>query len=328
MAGMIRFVVGEAKAAFGLLLLTAEDVLIGGQAVIEGVLMRSPHFYAVAVRRPSGNIAVMQSFLARPSEAHGWLRFPLLRGLGTFWQALVLGLRALHYSAEQVLESADAKRSGKPSSLTNWMLAVNLVTSLGLFVFLYKFVPLFLSTRLAEYYPSLARPIAFNLVDGLIRLALFLGLLLAVGQWREMQRIFQYHGAEHKVVWAFEKGTPVDLASARAQSRFHPRCGTSFLLVVMAIAVFLYVLLPFKSFVWRFLGRLLLLPFIAGVSYEFIRFAARKRGKLWGWASEPGLWLQRITTREPDDAQIETAICALETAMEAERQHAGELVVA
>jgi uncharacterized protein YqhQ len=148
-----------------------------------------------------------------------------------------------------------------------------------------------------------------------------------LARWKEIQRVFEYHGAEHKVVWAFERGT-VDLASARNSSRFHPRCGTSFLLVVMVIAMVLYLFLPFQSFAGKLVGRILLLPFIAGLSYEFIRFAARSKGKLWRWASQPGLWLQRVTTREPDDGQLETAIRALEAAMELEKNRGGELVVA
>ena len=149
-----------------------------------------------------------------------------------------------------------------------------------------------------------------------------------MAQWKEIQRVFEYHGAEHKVVWAFEKHGPIDVATARACTRFHPRCGTSFLLVVMGIAMLLYMFLPFHSFALRFLGRIALLPVVAGVSYEFIRFAAKSRGMLWRWASQPGLWLQHVTTREPDDRQLETAIKALETAMTLEQNRGGELVVA
>jgi uncharacterized protein YqhQ len=157
---------------------------------------------------------------------------------------------------------------------------------------------------------------------------LFLGFLFFISQWKEIRRLFEYHGAEHKVVWAFEKHGAIDVATARACTRFHPRCGTSFLLVVMAIAMVLYMFLPFRSFTMRFVGRLALLPVIAGVSYECIRFAAKSQGRLWRWAAQPGLWLQRVTTREPDDRQIETAIQAIETAMELEKARGGELVVA
>jgi uncharacterized protein YqhQ len=311
------------------LLQAPDEVLMGGQAVIEGVMMRSPHSYAVAVRQPSGGIAVAKDYLERPSEKHPWLKYPLLRGLAVLGQAMALGIRALRYSAEQALEEV-----GKPAEkekkveLSNWILALNLVFSLSFFIFFYKFVPLSLATAISRHYPAAGNLLIFNLLDGIIRIVLFLGFLFFVSQWKDIRRIFEYHGAEHKVVWAFEKRGAIDLATARACTRFHPRCGTSFLLVVMAIAMVVYMFLPFHSFAMRFVGRLALLPVIAGVSYEFIRFAAKAQGKLWRWAAQPGLWLQRVTTREPDDNQLETAIKAIETAMELERARGGELVVA
>jgi len=308
----------------------SEEILVGGQAVIEGVMMRSPHSYAVAVRQPAGTIAVMQDFLERPSEKHPWLKYPIVRGLGTLGQALVLGIRALRYSAEQAIEEPqkNKEKPKKKQELSNWLLAVNLAFSLGFFIFFYKFVPLYLTTQVKGRYPVVENTFVFNLVDGFIRIALFLGFLILIAQWKEIKRVFEYHGAEHKVVWAYEKTRTIELATARDCTRFHPRCGTSFLLVVMVIAMVLYMFLPFHTFAGRFVGRLLLLPLIAGVSYEFIRFAAKSKGPLWRWASQPGLWLQRVTTREPDDSQLETAIKALETAMEMEKSRGGELVVA
>jgi uncharacterized protein YqhQ len=342
-----------------------EEILIGGQAVIEGVMMRSPHSFAVAVRQPGGGISIKQDFLDRPSEKHPWLKKPGLRGLGVLGQAMVLGIRALRYSAEAALAEADGSKPSEapaatgmshrgteaqrkldnptngereaatgPSSglakkpeLSNWLLAVNLAISLGFFLFFYKFVPLYLVTLLRRHYNAFSNIVLFNLGDGIIRIVLFLGFLWLIAQWKEIKRLFEYHGAEHKVVWAFEKGR-VDLPTARACTRFHPRCGTSFLLVVMAIALLLYLFLPFQSFLWRLVSRIALLPVIAGVSYEFIRYAAKSQGRLWKWAAQPGLWLQRITTREPDDSQLEIAIKALEGAMELEKVHGGELVVA
>ncbi len=307
-----------------------EEVLMGGQAVIEGVMMRSPHSYAVAVRQPSGGIAVIQDYLERPSAKYHWLKYPFLRGLGVLGQALVLGIRALRYSAEAAIdEGAPAPgKEKKKGELSSWLLAVNILFSLGFFIFFYKFLPLYLATSINRHYPATNSTWMFNLLDGTIRIALFLGFLILISQWKEIQRVFEYHGAEHKVVWAFEKRGPIDVATARACTRFHPRCGTSFLLVVMGIAMVLYMFLPFHSFAMRFAGRLLLLPVIVGVSYEFIRYAAKAQGRLWRWASQPGLWLQRVTTREPDDRQLETAIKALETAMELEKSRGGEFVVA
>lgn len=332
MRGFATQLVSNLRRVMRLLLLPylqgPEEILVGGQAVIEGVMMRAPHSFAVAVRQPTGSIALMQDFLERPSEKHRWLKYPVLRGLGTLGQALVLGIRALRYSAEQAVESPAPATGKKKPELSNWVLALNLVFSLGFFIFFYKFVPLYLTTQLKGHYPVVENTFVFNLVDGTIRIVLFLAFLIVIAQWKEIQRVFEYHGAEHKVVWAFEKDGRVDLASARACSRFHPRCGTSFLLVVLVIAMVLYMFLPFHSFTGRFAGRLLLLPLIAGVSYEFIRFAAKSRGRLWRWASQPGLWLQRITTREPSDGQLETAIQALEAAMALEKSRGGELVVA
>jgi uncharacterized protein YqhQ len=208
------------------------------------------------------------------------------------------------------------------------VLALNLAFSLSFFVLFYKFLPLYLATLAKQHHPIAGNLIVFNLLDGTIRLVLFLALLIALAQWKDVQRLFEYHGAEHKVVWAYEKGGPVDVPTARGCSRLHPRCGTSFLLVVMGVAMIVYLFLPFQSFIARFVWRILLLPLITGISYEFIRFAARKKGSLWRWVAQPGLWLQRVTTREPDDSQLEIAIAALETTMAMERSRGGELVIA
>lgn len=315
------------------LLQSSEEVLVGGQAVIEGVMMRSPHSFAVAVRRPNGSIVVAEDYLDRPSERHPWLKYPILRGLGTLGQAMTLGIRALKYSAEHAMEKPDAPEGPasvgpqKPE-MSRWLMALNIAFSLAFFIALYKLLPLYMATRLQSRYAVVGNLFVFNFVDGVIRIAFFLAFLALLARSREIKRVFEYHGAEHKVVWAYEKTGRMEVATARAATRFHPRCGTSFLLVVMVIAMFFYMLLPFHSFVGKLLGRLALLPLIAGVSYEFIRFAAKSQGKLWRWASQPGLWLQRITTREPDDSQIETAVKALESAMTLEKARGGELVVA
>ena len=312
-------------------------------------MMRSPHSFAVAVRRPCGSIATIKENLLRPAERRPWLRYPVLRGLGVLGQAMVLGIRALRYSAEQAVvqpqpasmadNSANSEcgtsaiqatlgnASETKSHLSNWVLVLNLIFSLGFFVVFYKVLPLYVATVLKHHYGVFNNTILFNATDGLVRIGLFLGLLMLLAQWKEIKRLFEYHGAEHKVVWAFEKTGRVDLHAARDADRFHPRCGTSFLLVVMAIAMVCYLFLPFQSFGVRLASRIVLLPVIAGVSYEFIRFAARSKGSLWRWASQPGLWLQRVTTREPDDTQLETSIAALEAAMEIERARGGELVV-
>ena len=230
-----------------------EELLVGGQAVIEGVMMRSPHAYCVAVRKQSGDIAIKTGELMRPSERRKIWKYPLLRGLGTLGQALALGIRALRFSADVAIEEEDAARqpeSGQPESKTevsSWVLAVNLIFSVGFFLFLYKFLPLFLATRLKHYFPAIENHFVFNLVDGVIRLLLFLGFLLAVSQWKEIKRVFEYHGAEHKVVFNFESRRPVTVENARTFATLHPRCGTSFLLVVMLISMAVYTLVQVRS---------------------------------------------------------------------------------
>ena len=216
-----------ARLVVAALLQGPEEILIGGQAVIEGVMMRSPHSYAVAVRRPSGDVAVTRGSLERASERHPWLRCPLLRGLGVLGQAMALGIRALRYSAEQALEGNSEKDKGgsgageeKKSELSGWVLALNLAFSLAFFILFYKFLPLYLATVLKRHYALFENLIAFNVADGAIRMVLFLAFLIAVAQWKEMKRLFEYHGAEHKVVWAFEKAGRVDLETGPRRPAF------------------------------------------------------------------------------------------------------------
>jgi len=303
-----------------------EETLIGGQAVIEGVMMRAPHSYCVAVRKPSGEIVTDERPLAKVAERYPLFRFPVLRGLGNLGQALSLGVKALRFSANATLEEGEAKGGGK--EISGWMLALNLVISLAFFIFLYKFVPLYLATRLGRWFPPLQGRIAFNLVDGLIRIGIFVAFLCLISLWKDIRRVFEYHGAEHRVVFNFESGRPVTVENARAFPTFHPRCGTSFLLVVMVVSIALYTLLPFDSFGSRLAGRVLLLPLIAGLSYEAVRFAAKHRGGLLATLTAPGLWLQRITTRPPSDEQTGVAIRALERAMALEEAQGGQLVIA
>ncbi|MCS6951324.1 MAG: DUF1385 domain-containing protein [Bryobacterales bacterium] len=302
------------------------EALIGGQAVIEGVMMRAPHSYAVAVRRPSGELAVEQMPVPRVSEKYPAFRWPLLRGLGTLGQAMYLGIKALRFSANVQLEGEG--KSEKIKEISPAWMGLNLAVSLGFFIFLYKFVPLYVATALGEHMPVLRTWLAFNLTDGLVRIGLFLAFLVLISQWKEIRRVFEYHGAEHKVVSNYESGLPVTVENAQRCSRFHPRCGTSFLLAVMVIAIGVYALLPFDSFLMRFAGRLLLLPLIAGISYELIRWAARHPAGLLAALTAPGLWLQRITTRPPSDDQVEVAIHALERAMALEEAQGGRLVIA
>src|SRR6202789_2566793 len=198
----------------------------------------------------------------------------------------------------------------------------------GIFIFMYKYLPLLAATELKKYNPAFGGQIAFNLVDGAVRLILFLLFIWGVSLFPDIRRVYEYHGAEHKTVFAFEDGKPLETAAVQQYSTYHPRCGTSFLMTVMLISIGFYMLVPYTTFWARFASRIILLPVIAGVSYEIIRFAAKHRGSLFALMTTPGLWLQRITTQPPDDGQVECATAALEAAMALEKQRGGELVIA
>jgi len=306
-----------------------EEILVGGQAVLEGVMMRAPHSYCVAVRKPDGEIVTEQAPLARMSEKHRIFKYPVIRGVGTLWQAMTLGLRALRFSTNVSLQDpGQAEAKEPPKEIPGWAIAANLVFTLGMFVFMYKFVPLLLVTKLQKLYPVLAGRVAFNVADGVIRMAIFLGFLYAISLWKDIRRVFEYHGAEHKVVFNFESGQPVTVPNAQRFTTYHPRCGTSFLFVVLILAIPIYTLIPFDGFLPRLLLRVALLPLIAGLSYEVIRFAAKRRGSLLATLAAPGLWLQRITTKPPADDQTAVAIRALEGAMALEKAQGGQLVIA
>jgi uncharacterized protein YqhQ len=306
---------------------SGEETLVGGQAVMEGVMMRAPHSYCVAVRKPSGEIVTEEAPLARMSEQYKIFKYPIFRGIGTLYQALKLGGKALKFSASAALD--DPKEKEKASKeLPGWAMAGPVIFSMLFFIFAYKFVPLFLVTRLAEAFPALEGRLAFNSVDGLIRLVILLSLLFAISRFRDIRRVFEYHGAEHKVVFNYESGQPVTVANAQKFTTFHPRCGTSFLFVVFVLAIPIYAVMPVTGFAAKLALRVLLMPLIAGLSYELIRFAAKRQGSMLAMLTAPGLWMQRITTKPPADDQAAVAIHALEGAMELEKSQGGELVIA
>lgn len=305
---------------------SGEETLVGGQAVMEGVMMRAPHSYCVAVRKPDGEIVTEEMPVPRMAEKYRLFKYPVLRGIGTLGQAMSLGIKALRFSANAALATGESAE--KPKELSSWMLGLNLLFSLAFFIFLYKFVPLLVVTKLGKIYPMLQGRIAFNVADGLLRMAIFLAFLYFVSRAKDIKRVFEYHGAEHKVVFNFESGKPVNVENAQEFVTFHPRCGTSFLLVVMVISMLVYILIPFDSFTGKLVSRIALLPVITGMSYELIRFAAKRRGSFLATLTAPGLWLQRITTQPPSDEQTSVAICALNRAMTLEGKQGGELVIA
>ncbi len=307
-----------------------EETLVGGQAVLEGVMMRSPHAWAIACRKPSGEVSTHSEPLERLSEKRKWMAWPVVRGVVTLGHAMTLGFRALKFSANVALDELQPEpaEGKKKLEISGWMAAVNIVISVGFFIFMYKFLPLVAATELKRVNPLFGEQIIFNLVDGIIRIALFLLFIWGVSLWNDIHRVYEYHGAEHKTVYAFENGDPLDTAAVQKYSTFHPRCGTSFLMTVMIISIVVYTLIPVTTFAARFAVRIALLPVIAGLSYEIIRFAAKHRGSLFALMTAPGLWLQRITTQPPSDAQAECAIVALDHAMALEKEHGGELVIA
>ena len=307
---------------------SGEETLVGGQAVLEGVMMRSPHAWAIACRKPSGEISTHSEPLERLSEKHKWMGWPIVRGVITLGHAMTLGFRALRFSANVALDETPANDKGKKLEVSGWMAAINIIFSVGFFIFMYKFLPLLAATELKRLNPLFGEQIIFNLVDGAIRISLFLLFIWGVSLWRDIHRVYEYHGAEHKTVFAFENGDPLDTASVQKYTTYHPRCGTSFLMTVMLISILVYTLIPVTTFWARFGVRIALLPVIAGVSYEIIRFAAKHRGSLFALMTAPGLWLQRITTQPPSDQQAECAIVALNHAMTLEKQRGGELVIA
>ena len=307
---------------------SGEETLIGGQAVLEGVMMRSPHAWAIAVRRPTGEIATHSEPIERPSERRKWLGWPLVRGVATLGQAMSVGFRALRFSANVALDEVPREAHQPKLEISGWVMAANLILSLGFFIGMYKFLPWLAATNLKKAAPVFDNQVVLSLVDGAIRIGLFLGFIWLVSRWKDIHRVFEYHGAEHKTVFAFEAQEPLTVAAAQKFSTFHPRCGTSFLMTVMLISIAVYALVPIKTF-WAGFGiRIVLLPVIAGVSYEIIRYAARHRSSLFALMTLPGLWLQRITTQPPADDQVECAIRALEEAMTLEKQRGGELVLA
>ena len=300
------------------------ELLVGGQALIEGVMMRSPGAYGVAVRRPDGSIAFQRGKVASLAKRYPFLKLPILRGVAVLFQSLALGIRSLNFSAEQAMPEAekteatkDAKATGDNGDKSNWAIAGSMAVGLGLGAVIFLLVPLWL-TRLSETYlfGSLSS-LAFNLVDGALRALFFLAYIFLISRMKDIHRVFQYHGAEHKVVFAWEKQVPLTVENARSQSRLHPRCGTSFLLFVLLVSILVFSFIPKTlPFLLMYGGRLLLVPVIAGLSYEVLRFPAKHQAApLFALLVAPGLALQRITTQEPTDDMLEVAIAALEEAL-------------
>jgi len=288
----------------------------GGQAVIEGVMMRTSSCLAVAVRRRGGEIVLSRSRLAPAGVKRPLLRRPFIRGVPNLLQSLVVGIQALNFSMVQALEE-DEIEGGDAAALASGVLAL----CGGLLLFFY--VPLLLTRGVELLVPGLGKGLAFNTVDGLFRLAVFVLYIFLISRWGEVRRVFAYHGAEHMAVSAYEHGRPLSVKTARDFSTVHARCGTSFLLVVMLVSILLFSLIPSGWPLWaKFFARIGLLPVLAGGAYEIVRWnAGATTSRLASLVSAPGRWLQQMTALPPDDGQIEVALVALEAVLQMEDRH-------
>jgi uncharacterized protein YqhQ len=384
------------------------DLIVGGQAVIEGVMMRTPNAYAIAVRKADGTIVNTAAALPKWSDKYPILKLPILRGGAVLVQSMGLGIKALNYSANEAFEDAEAAAEVSPEVAVNLTPAViegegdfagitgavpgliplptkerskdelkkgttaaaasSIVFALLFNVALFIVAPLLLTNALfiaagwatspqpapqaqvqvqgqvesgaattpspeqkswfsnawskTETYLHPVRPsVGFNLIDGVIRMAFFLIMIFSFSLMKDIRRVFEYHGAEHKTVFTWEAGLPLTVENARKQPRQHPRCGTSFLMVVMLVSIVLFSIIKFDSLVYNLLVRIVLIPVVAGLSYEIIRVSAKKEGGLiFKLITLPGVWLQNVTTKEPDDKQLEVAIEALKESLKLEPQ--------
>lgn len=274
---------------------------VGGQAVIEGVMMRGKTHVAVAVRQPDGEISVDVRPVNSISDRYPILKKPFLRGVVSLVESLVMGMKALAYSA-QVSGDEDEKLDSKEMALT-------IAVSAGLAILLFIVIP----TWSMRFLTGITQDhMALNLAEGVLRMAIFLAYIAAIPSMNDIQRVFQYHGAEHKTIYTYEAGLPLKVENVRPFSTLHPRCGTNFLMIVMLISMFIFTFLGWPSLLERIASRIILMPVIAGVSYELIRYAgAHTDNPLVRIAITPGLLLQKLTTRQPDDSQIEVAIASL-----------------
>ncbi|MDQ3129745.1 MAG: DUF1385 domain-containing protein [Acidobacteriota bacterium] len=367
------------KKTLSLFFSMQRDLIVGGQAVMEGVMMRTPSAYAIACRKKDGTIVHTAERLPKWSDEHKWLNLPVLRGGATLIQSMALGVKALNFSARIYEEDLEAEKAEKVKAKQLETQAVyaegtadenftkapvkvimpekpavkkqsqsasavgSIIFALGFNILLFVVAPLILTNVLfialgwaqspalladASLWESVKayiweiKPdswVAFNLIDGVIRMIFFVTMIFTMSYLRDIRRVFEYHGAEHKTVFNWEKGLDLTVANAKVQKRQHPRCGTSFLMVVMLVAIVLFSVIKFDAMWLNLVVRIALMPLVAGLSYEIIRYAAKKESSaIFKMMTLPGIWLQNITTQEPDDDQLEVAIISLKESLKLE----------
>ncbi len=308
-----------------------EKISVGGQAVIEGVMMRAPNALAIAVRKPNGEVAVKEDVWRSLSHRFRFLKWPLIRGSVVLIETMINGLQALSFSADQALEEEDSQGKGK-KKLSSWGLSLILATAFGIGILFFVVLPHYLTGFLGNLFGRAlgVESFSFHLVDGLIKVSFLVGYIYVISLLKDIERIFQYHGAEHKCIYVYEAGEELTVSNARKYSTLHPRCGTAFLLVVFLISIILFsVIFPFlpkfpslgkglANLIYVGIKLPLLFP-IAGLAYEVIKFSGKKPNHpILRIVIAPGLWLQHLTTRPPVDDQIEVALRALKGALRLE----------
>ncbi len=300
------------------------DFAVGGQAVIEGVMMRSPHYVTVAVRKPNGTIKLKGEDFESITARIKFFSWPIIRGMVNLIEMMIIGMKILNYSAVESLEEEheeDKKTTKLESFLTALSMIFSIVFALALSLFLFKYIPLWVAQFLNDRSSIIANNyIIFNLIEGTLTTTLFIAYIAILGLAPSLKRVFEYHGAEHKSIYTYENGLELTPKNAKKQSRFHPRCGTSFIITVFIISIIVHTFIPKQdSVTMNFLLRVAVLPLIAGISYEFLKWSAKtKENILVKMLIAPGLWFQRLTTKEPDEKQLEVALASLNKALEME----------
>ncbi len=295
-------------------LVAKRDAPVGGQAVLEGVMMRGVSTWAVAVRNPEGEIEVTSESLVPWAKRHRLWRVPVIRGVVALGESLKIGFRALAISANAQLEDDE---EGNKEEIGGWMWGLTIAFSMALAIGLFFVIPVGLTSLIKD---ELGSALLFWLVEGILRTAIFIGYIVVISKLPDLRRVFEYHGAEHKTISCYEAEDELVPSRAKLYSRLHPRCGTSFLLIVMVLAIFVFAPIGLPAWYWLLASRIIGIPLIAGLSYEVIKWAGRNRRKGWVRALMwPGLMLQNLTTREPDEEQLAVAIVALEKVLESEK---------